>query len=94
MQLMVKKIYIAFFLILFIPLCTANEIFISLKKNKVNVRYGPSFDSDIKYVYNKIRALQYPYPNAFIQFTDGSKLYLKKSSFSKGKSYCNFLGWR
>jgi SH3-like domain-containing protein len=25
-----------------------------LKKNKVNVRYGPSFDSDIKYVYKKI----------------------------------------
>ena len=26
----------------------------SLKKSKVNVRYGPSFDSDIKYVYKKI----------------------------------------
>ena len=25
-----------------------------LKKNKVNVRYGPSFESDIKYVYKKI----------------------------------------
>ena len=24
------------------------------KKNKVNVRYGPSFDSDVKYVYKKI----------------------------------------
>ena len=41
--------------------------------------------NDAEYVYNKIRALQYPYPNAFIQFQDGSKLYLKKSSFSKGK---------
>ena len=46
-----KKILIFFFLIFFTPLCFANEIFISLKKNKVNVRYGPSFDSDIKYVY-------------------------------------------
>ena len=27
---------------------------VSTKKNKVNVRYGPSFDSDIKYVYKKI----------------------------------------
>ena len=36
-------------------------------------------------VYNQIRALQYPYPNAFIEFEDGSKLYIKKSSFSKGK---------
>ena len=32
----------------------ANEVFISIKKNKVNVRYGPSFESDIKYVYKKI----------------------------------------
>ena len=49
-----KKIFIFFFLIFFIPLCSASEIFVSLKKNKVNVRYGPSFDSDIKYVYKKI----------------------------------------
>tara|TARA_Y100000768_G_C23489604_1_gene456426 strand:- start:152 stop:553 length:402 start_codon:yes stop_codon:yes gene_type:complete len=32
----------------------ADEIFLSLKKNKVFVRYGPSFESDIKYVYRKI----------------------------------------
>ena len=54
MQLILKNIYILFFLILFTPLCTANEIYVSLKKNKVNVRYGPSFESDIKYVYKKI----------------------------------------
>ena len=54
MYLMKKNIYILFFLILFTSLCTANEIFVSLKKNKVNVRYGPSFESDIKYVYKKI----------------------------------------
>ena len=49
-----KKIFTFFFLIFFTPLCSANEIFVSLKKNKVNVRYGPTFDSDIKYVYKKI----------------------------------------
>ena len=49
-----KKIFIFFFLIFFTPLCSADEIFVSLKKNKVNVRYGPTFDSDIKYVYKKI----------------------------------------
>ena len=32
----------------------SEEIFLSLKKNKVNVRYGPSFESPIKYVYKKI----------------------------------------
>ena len=30
-------------------------------------------------IHNKIRALQDPYPNAFIICSDGSKLYLTKS---------------
>ena len=54
MQLIIKKIYIVFFLLFFTHSSFANEIFVSLKKNKVNVRYGPSFESDIKYVYKKI----------------------------------------
>ena len=54
MQLIIKKIYILFFLLFFTHGSFANEIFVSLKKNKVNVRYGPSFESDIKYVYKKI----------------------------------------
>ena len=32
----------------------SEENFLSLKKNKVNVRYGPSFKSPIKYVYKKV----------------------------------------
>ena len=31
----------------------AQEKFLSLKKDKVYVRYGPSFNSPIKYIYNK-----------------------------------------
>ena len=54
MQLIVKKIYIVFFLLFFTHISFADVIFVSLKKNKVNVRYGPSFESDIKYVYKKI----------------------------------------
>ena len=54
MQLIIKKIYIVFFLLFFTHISFTNEIFVSLKKNKVNVRYGPSFESDIKYVYKKI----------------------------------------
>ena len=54
MQLILKKIYVAFFLLFFTHYSLASEIFVSLKKNKVNVRYGPSFESDIKYVYKKI----------------------------------------
>ena len=28
--------------------------FLSLKKNKVNVRYGPGFDYEVKYIYRKV----------------------------------------
>ena len=42
-------------LILFLsPIIRAEEIFLSLKKDKVNVRYGPSFDSPVKFIYKKI----------------------------------------
>ena len=51
MQLIIRTILIS---ILLISISSANERFVSVKKNKVNVRYGPSFDSDIKYVYKKI----------------------------------------
>ena len=51
---MKKKIYTLFFLIFFVSYNATAETFLSLKKNKVNVRYGPSFDSDVKYVYKKI----------------------------------------
>ena len=32
----------------------AQNQFLSLKKNKVNVRYGPGFDYPIKFIYKKI----------------------------------------
>ena len=53
---MKKKITIWFLClsILSIHLTNAEEKFISLKKNKTNVRYGPSFDSKIKFIYKKI----------------------------------------
>ena len=54
MQLVYRIIYTLFYLIIFISSSIAEETFVSLKKGKVNVRYGPSFDSDIKYVYKKI----------------------------------------
>jgi len=50
-----KKIFFLIFIWLFFPsYVVSEEIFLSLKKNKVNVRYGPSFESPIKYVYKKI----------------------------------------
>jgi SH3-like domain-containing protein len=52
---MIKKFLILFTFILIYPVNVFSEdIFLSLKKNKVNVRYGPGFNFQVKYVYNKI----------------------------------------
>ena len=53
---MIKKITIWFLCLslLFIKSISAEEKFLSLKKNKTNVRYGPGLDHPIKYVYRKI----------------------------------------
>ena len=54
MQTKIKKIIIIFFILIFFSETNADEIFLSLKKNRVNVRYGPSFESPIKFIYKKI----------------------------------------
>ena len=54
-MLPIKKvtIWFLFLSILSIHQLNSQENFLSLKKSKVNVRYGPSFESEIKYIYNK-----------------------------------------
>jgi SH3-like domain-containing protein len=47
-------IFIMIFIFSQISLANSDEKFLSLKKNKVNVRYGPSFDFPVKYIYKKI----------------------------------------
>ena len=52
-----QKIKIISIIILFFFLTFetyAQNKFLSLKKNKVNVRYGPGFDYPIKFIYKKI----------------------------------------
>ena len=49
-----EKIFIIVFPLFFFTIGNSEEVFLSLKKNKVNVRYGPSFESPVKYVYRKI----------------------------------------
>tara|TARA_B100000767_G_scaffold244293_1_gene242485 strand:+ start:60 stop:509 length:450 start_codon:yes stop_codon:yes gene_type:complete len=53
---MIKKIAIWFLCLLFLGVqqIDAEEKFLSLKKNKTNVRYGPGLDYPIKYIYKKI----------------------------------------
>ena len=44
------------FILLFLTMSSnsiASENFLSLKKGEVNVRYGPSFNSSIKFIYKK-----------------------------------------
>ena len=54
MQINFKKLLIIFFFLNLPTETVAEEIFLSLKKNKVNVRYGPSFESPVKYIYKKV----------------------------------------
>ena len=50
-----KKLSFLILIYFFLPFNVfSQETFLSLKKSKVNVRYGPSFESPVKYVYKKI----------------------------------------
>ena len=53
---MIKKIAIWFLClsVLSIQSINAEDRFLSLKKNKTNVRYGPGLDYPIKYIYKKV----------------------------------------
>jgi len=53
---MIKKtaIWFLYLSLLFIQSIDAEEKFLSLKKSKTNVRYGPGLDYPIKYVYRKV----------------------------------------
>ena len=54
---MLKIIFYFFYFFLFYSnsYSEINNKFLMLKNNKVNVRYGPSFDYPIKYIYKKIK---------------------------------------
>ena len=78
-KIKIKEVSLLFYLLFFCSICSANEIFVSLKKSKVNVRYGPSFDSDVKYVYKKI--------NLPIKQID------KKENFRRIIDFKNNSGW-
>ncbi len=54
MQLSLKTIILIILISFFTSLTNSEEIFLSLKKSKVNVRYGPSFESPVKFIYKKI----------------------------------------
>ena len=51
---MKKLCFLVLILFFFTLNAFSEEIFLSLKKNKVNVRYGPSFKSPVKFIYKKI----------------------------------------
>ena len=50
-----KKLIFFISIFIFFPFYVfSNNTFLSLKKDKVNVRYGPGFEYPIKYIYKKI----------------------------------------
>ena len=55
MYMLKDNIIILIILFIFFQISFANseEKFLSLKKEKINVRYGPGFDFPVKYIYNK-----------------------------------------
>ena len=73
------KILVTFFLLSSFSFVNSEEIFLSLKKNKVNVRYGPSLESQIKFIYKKI--------NLPIKQID------KKENFRRIIDFKNNSGW-
>jgi SH3-like domain-containing protein len=48
-----SKILLIMLIFLQFSFVCSEEIFLSLKKSKVNVRYGPGFDFPVKFVYRK-----------------------------------------
>ena len=52
---MKTSFYILFIIFFFLNIVSANEndYYLILKNNKVNVRYGPGFNYQIKYIYTK-----------------------------------------
>ena len=79
MPIKFKEIFIIIFTLFYFSISNADDIFLSLKKNKVNVRYGPSFESPIKFIYKKI--------NLPIKQID------KKDNFRRIIDFKNNSGW-
>ena len=78
-KIFLKNIFIIIFSLCFFSISSAEDIFLSLKKSKVNVRYGPGFDSPIKYIYKKM--------NLPIKQID------KKENFRRIIDFKNNSGW-
>tara|TARA_A100001015_G_scaffold300025_1_gene384855 strand:+ start:1087 stop:1545 length:459 start_codon:yes stop_codon:yes gene_type:complete len=78
-QIFLKKFLVISFTLFFFSNANGENVFLSLKKNKVNVRYGPSFESPIKYIYKKI--------NLPVKQID------KKENFRRIIDFKNNSGW-
>ena len=72
-------IFFCFFFFIFSSYSEEEEKFLMLKNNKVNVRYGPSFDYPVKYIYKKIHL--------------PVKLIDKKENFRRIIDYKKNSGW-
>ena len=53
------------------------------KRKESEIKHDDFSTKTAQEIYNKIRALQDPYPNAFIVCSDGKKLFLKVADYEK-----------
>ena len=53
------------------------------KPSESEINYDDIKNKTAEQLYNKIRSLQDPYPNAYIVCKDGKKLYLKTANYEK-----------
>ena len=53
------------------------------KESDSEISINELLDNEPIYLYNKIRSLNYPYPNAFIKCKNGKKLFIKESYYEE-----------
>lgn len=53
------------------------------KRKESEIKHSDFFNKTAQEIYNKIRALQDPYPNAFVICSDGKKLFFKVVDYEK-----------
>ena len=63
-----------------------NELSTTYKRRKESdseITFDEILNNDPVYLYNKIRSLNDPYPNAYIKCKDGKKIYILDSKYEK-----------
>ena len=61
------------------------KVYLRRKPSESEITFKEIKSKSANYLYNKIRMLQDPYPNAYIRTSDGKKLFLIHARLEKNK---------